>query len=319
MDELIQHLATLGTMTFADFMREALYHSRLGYYEKPRTRVGKTSSSDYFTAEAIGPVFANLVVEAAKNLVGGDAARRATFVEIGAEPEGANVFSYARPVFAEAFAARRGDALPKNAPLVVFSNELFDAQPFHRVIRSGGEWRECGVRIECGRAVEVLLNESSAPVKTMEPRFPREAADGRRIDLPLEAIELMDAIAANENVIALVAFDYGLDWDDLLLRRPCGTARSYRGQKLCDEVLADPGDQDITCHVAWDGLEAVLRNRGFSNVKTERQEAFFINNSMPCVEKILKTGDPVESGRLRELLHPMRMGEIFQVLSAKRG
>jgi len=319
MEELTKYLATKGSMTFADFMREALYCPKLGFYERPRSRVGRSVANDFFTAEAIGPVFADLVVEAARNLVGDEAAKSALFVEIGAEPEGGNVFSHARPAFADGLAVGRGEAFPESGPVVVFSNELFDAQPFHRVVRKGGAWRECGVKIADGRAVEVVLDELSAPVAAMAGRFPEEAGEGWRIDLPLDAIDLMDEIAARENVIAVIAFDYGLDWNDIFCRRPAGTARAYRNQTLCDDILADPGMQDITCHVAWDGLENVLESRGFSNVATERQEAFFARRAMPGIEKILKRGDLSECGKLRELLHPMRMGEIFQVLSATRG
>jgi SAM-dependent MidA family methyltransferase len=320
MPTLIEHLSDMGTISFADFMREALYHPEFGYYKRiGARRVGATSGSDFFTAEAIGPVFAALVVEASVNLVGDDVAKSTTFVEIGAEPEGDNVYSHACPPFAKALAAGSESEIPTDAPVFVFSNELFDAQPFHRVIMRNGAWRECGVKIACGRAEEVLLNEMSAPVKVMSDRFPKGLEEGSRLDLPIGAEGLMDHIAAHGNVIAIVAFDYGLDWDDIFCRRPAGTARSYRGQKMCEDILADPGLQDITCHIAWDGLENILKKRGFADTSTERQEAFFIRHSMPCVEKILKKNDPVECGKLRELLHPMRMGEIFQVLSAKRG
>ena len=318
MNVVLERLTARGAMSFADFMRIALYYPQFGYYERKGVhRVGSSSTDDFFTAESIGSIFANLVISAAKKIVG-DKASTTIFAEAGAEPGETNVFSHACPPFLQSDSIGRGEKLFSDRPTIVFSNELFDAQPFYRVVRKNGRWRECGVRIEDKKPVEVLLDEFSPPVASFSPRFPDDAPEEYRMDLPLEAESLMRELAGNRNVVAVIAFDYGLDWDDILFRRPGGTARAYSRQALRGDILAAPGEQDITCHIAWDGLENTLKECGFKNVKTERQEAFFMHNSMHCIEGILKRGDPIECGKLRELLHPMRMGEIFQVLTATR-
>ena len=51
----------------------------------------------------------------------------------------------------------------------------------------------------------------------------------------------------------LVAFDYGHGPDDWpAANQPDGTVRAYRDQKRIDDVLADPGKQDITAHANFD-------------------------------------------------------------------
>jgi SAM-dependent MidA family methyltransferase len=105
---------------------------------------------------------------------------------------------------------------------------------------------------------------------------------------------------------------------DILARRPAGTGRAYRAQKLCDNLLDAPGEQDLTCHIAWDGLEEVLRAAGFREVRLMRQEAFFMHHSADVIREVALRADPVECGKLRELIHPMRMGSAFQVLVARR-
>lgn len=319
METMMEVLAAKGAMTFADFMGEALYHPVLGYYSREdKVRVGTRRDADFYTAESIGPVFAELVAEAAWDLAAPWRGREVEFVELGAEPEGDNVAALTCPPFGCSVALSRGNEIPDDVPVVLFSNELFDAQPFHRVIRNGGKWRECGVAIKNGKAEEVLLDELSWPVAAMENSFSPDAPDGYRMDLPIEASAIMQRIAAQKNIVAIIAFDYGCDWKDIISLRPNGSARGYRNHTLCTDILADPGEQDITCNVCWDGLESVLRNAGFSDVKTERQEAFFMHHSTAKIEEIVKSRDIMRAGKLRELIHPMRMGEVFQVLTAVR-
>lgn len=319
MPTLLEPLSRKGLMPFDRFMEIALYEPELGYYaQKGKLRVGNVPEADFYTAESMGRVFAELVAGACHGLAAQAGLEGLTFAEMGAEPGAPNVASLACPPFAKALALPYGMQCPDKEPLLLFSNELFDAQPFHRMVYMQGCWRECGVRIVEGRAVEELLPEWSAPIAAFAPHLPKEAPEGYRLDLPLRAEALMAELASRKNVQAIVAFDYGLDWADLLYRRPAGTARAYRSQRLCEDLLEAPGEQDLTCHIAWDGLENVLRDAGFANVRLMRQESFFMRHAMAEIETILQRGDMVEGGRLRELLHPMRMGTAFQVLVALR-
>jgi SAM-dependent MidA family methyltransferase len=319
MGELLEILRAKGRMNFATFMQTALYEPGLGYYAKPgRRRVGRDSGADFATAESLGGVFAALAVAGAASVAGKWVKKGALFVEMGAEPGGECAARHASPPFAGALAVGLGDDLPAGKPFVLFSNELFDAQPFYRLVRLGGTWRECGVEIVGDKAVEVVLEKPCAQVEIFLSRLPADAPEGYRADLPLAAAALLAQLVLNEDVAAFVAFDYGLDWDDIVLRRPAGTARAYRAQQVAEDLLANPGEQDLTCHIAWDMMEEILRAAGFSSVRTESQESFFMHNAFAAMTKILSKADPVECGKLRELIHPMRMGSAFQVLSAVR-
>src|SRR5207244_10870889 len=48
-----------GPISFAQFMRNALYHPEHGYYSSGRCAIGK--AGDYFTNVSIGPVFGLLL------------------------------------------------------------------------------------------------------------------------------------------------------------------------------------------------------------------------------------------------------------------
>ncbi len=318
MGELLEILRGAGRMNFARFMETALYAPNLGYYARKARRVGTGPDADFATAESLGSIFFRMAAAGAASVAGGWMRKGVTFVEMGAEPGADSIANHACPPFARAVALERGDPIPGDGPVVLASNELFDAQPFHRLVRRDGVWRECGAQVAGDQVAECLMDALSPEVEAFAERLPRDAAEGARLDLPLAAEKLMAEIAAQRNVVALVAFDYGLDWADILTRRPNGTARAYRSQRLVEDLYADPGAQDLTCHVAWDGLEAVLRAAGFSVVRTQSQEAFFMHNAFAAMTKILSKADPVECGKLRELIHPMRMGSAFQVLSAVR-
>src|SRR5262245_4531614 len=123
-------------VSFARFMELALFHPQAGYYARQRERVGRNERADFYTATSLGPIFGELVVAAAVKLLGGEASSGFTFVEIGAEPGGGVLKNVAHP-FASAATISLGQPIALPPRCVVFSNELFDAQPCHRLV-----WRE---------------------------------------------------------------------------------------------------------------------------------------------------------------------------------
>lgn len=321
-----RHAAGGGGMTFARFMDLALYDPAVGYYCRARRRIGRHPEADFFTNTSLGPVFGELVVDACVSLLGVLAPGRHTWVEIGAEErDDAPPSAGALAGVAHPFAAVR--TIPLGRPLeipsraIVFSNELFDAQPFHRLIHHGGAWRETGVSERNGELAEVLLPALSAAVEAVRDRLPAAAPEGYRLDLPLGAVELLRRIAAGSWTGLFVAFDYGKTWRELAENAPAGTARAYHRHRQSNDLLAQPGEQDLTCHVCWDWLADELGRAGFAAPAVEPQEVFLVNHAAAALRRLTSA----EAGRLSErklglmqLLHPANMGRKFQVLWARR-
>jgi len=304
-----------GVLTFANFMALALYHPELGYYRQARPRVGYGQGTDFYTASSSGTVFGEMVAAACVTLLGGEAqAREHAFVEIGAEPGGGVLAGVTHP-FASARTVRVGEALEISGRCVVFSNELFDAQPLRRFVRRGAMWRELGVSLRADTLQEIELSEVSAPW------LPTEAVEGYLFDAPRAAAELAAGLAAQAWQGLFVAFDYGKSFNELATATPAGTARAYFQHTQSNDLLARPGEQDLTGHVCWDWLADALNGAGVTGSPVESQESFFIHHAGEFLAKAMATEAAKLSPRklaLLQLLHPSHLGQKFQVLHGLR-
>lgn len=304
-------------MSFAQFMELALYHPEVGYYRRDRLRVGYGTGTDFFTASSSGPIFGELVAAAAAKLLRAAGRDPAThvFVEMGAEDTLGVLRDVAHP-FAAARTIRVGEAPALSGDSVVFSNELFDAQPCQRTIFREGRWRELGVREEGGALFEVEL--PLGPTTDLEPAV---APEGYIFDRPLAATNLAASIAGQSWRGLFLAFDYGKTFRQLAEETPGGTVRAYHRHRQSNDLLARPGEQDLTCHVCWDWLEAALTRNGFSAPALESQEAFLVRHAGEFVAATSAAEAARFSRRklaLLQLLHPSQMGQKFQVLHALR-
>ncbi|MEX0331336.1 MAG: SAM-dependent methyltransferase [Puniceicoccaceae bacterium] len=313
---LEQHLApATGTIPLETFIDLALYHPQVGYYLRPESRVGHRSGTDFYTAQSLGTVYSNLVLAALEEL-SGSSLDTFSLVEFGPESSAGTMGPAGKSPFRETLLVRPGEAFTIPSRSIVFSNELFDAQPFRRFIRRNDKWMEAGVRIT-DNALDWCELE---PAQSLPP-LP-EASEGYIIDWPGQARQLMQDICSQSWEGLFVAFDYGLERSVIFSERPSGTGRTYADHQLGTDLLANPGHIDITCHVIWDELEDALRDNAFESIRIERQEAFFMHHSRKEIARILEGSAgsfSPEKQTLMELLHPENMGHKFQVLSARRG
>ena len=305
---------------FARYMELAMYHPTAGYYTRDFKRVGRDAKADFFTATTFSPVFGELVVAAACQLLAPDAPQAYTFVEVAAEP-GAGILRDLRHPFAAYRTISYGQPFVIPERSVVFSNELFDAQPFHRVVGRGGQWRELGVALHGRHLREVELPEFSPELAAWADRLPPTAEENYHLDLPLRIVPLLARLTRPAWTGLFLAFDYGRHWPELAENMPAGSARTYYRQKMGNDLLNRPGKQDITCHICWDWLEDGLARDGFGEPLVESQESFFMHYAVDTLAAITKAEAGTLSLRkrmLQQLLHPAHMGQKFQALHALR-
>lgn len=309
-----QHAGENATLTFAQFMELALYHPTVGYYRREKKRVGYGKGTDFFTASTSGPLFGELVVAACVKLLGPHSPRDYTFVEIGAEPDTSALKDVQHP-FCNQRTVRIGEEIELQGRCVVFSNELFDAQPFHRFVFRHGIWRELGVGLRDNTLAEVEMTATPNAV------LPTSAPEGYVIDAPLAASALAKQIAGKSWSGLFVACDYGKSWRELTEATPLGTARAYHQHVQSNDLLMRPGEQDLTCHICWDWLVDALRENRFAAPTLESQETFFVRHAGEFIAAVTAAEAAQFSRKklsLIQLLHPAHLGQKFQVLHAWR-
>jgi SAM-dependent MidA family methyltransferase len=307
-------------VSFARFMELAMYHPSAGYYTRDFKRVGRDDKADFFTATTFSPVFGELVTAATVKLLAPASPADFVFVEVGAEPGGGILRGQKHP-FAGYQTISLGQPFVLPPKAVVFSNELFDAQPFHRVVWRGDRWRELGVALNGRHLREVELPELTPELAAHADRLPKTAEENYHIDLPLRTIPMLERLVGQKWSGLFLAFDYGKFWKELAENIPAGTGRTYHRQKMGGDLLARPGKQDLTCHICWDWLEDGLARAGFGEPRVDSQESFFMHHAANTLAAITKAEAGSFSPRkkmLMLLMHPANMGQKFQALYALR-
>jgi SAM-dependent MidA family methyltransferase len=357
---LCKRIRCEGPLTFRAWMSAALYDERGGYYRRRGVEHwGRTG--DYRTAPERSALFAatfarhfaRLYEELGRPRVfhlleaGGGAGRFAHGLLRTLRRDAPRVYGSLRYVFDEVGAdsrARAASLLTSHAervefrrlsdiepPLevaVVFSNELFDAFPVHRVVMRGGLLRESFVGLSEGGAFVFVEDEPSTP--RLAEHFARAGVtleEGQAAEVNLEAGEWLARAAATVGRGFVVTVDYG-DEAEALYRAPHrrgGTLRAFRGHELVEDLLRDPGGQDLTTTINWTQLVAAGESAGLKTLSLERLDAFLLRAGL--IEQLeLESGHAggeaeVAALRLdaREMILPGGMASHFQVLVQQKG
>ncbi|MCS6951846.1 MAG: SAM-dependent methyltransferase [Bryobacterales bacterium] len=313
---LADEIARTGPIPFRRFMEVALYHPEHGYYRRGRDPFG--TRGDYFTAEQLQPVFGALIAARVGSLWE-DLGRPRDFVvvELGA----------GRGEMAEAFSAFRyvpvecGGGWPERFCGVVFANEFFDALPVDVAVFRDGAFRELRVDFRDGNFVWLEGPPLGGEAAEYARRHACAAAEGMRIEIPLEALRWIDEIARRLERGFLFVLDYGYTARELT-RFPEGTLMSYRRHCALPDVLAEPGERDITAHVCFTALEDRAARGGFERVAFESLAQTLLDvGRRDEFAAVLEAPTPAESLRRRLQLKTLLfgLGESHRTLLLQRG
>jgi len=321
---LLEEANTQGLLNYETFSRLALFHPETGYYaQSKRARVGKDPTADFYTSSSHEEVFPALVWQASQSLLSqnGWNPKEMTFCEIGAEP-GRDPWKNLPPQFSDYQILRLGEPLKIPQHAVVYSNELFDAQPFHRWVAREGSWRPIHLELSGSFLQEIEgdapLNESEAEAWKLLPPAPEFEY---HLDLSTAATRLLQMLCSQTWEGLFLAFDYGMTWRQMTQETPQGTARAYLKHRQLQPLFHLPGEQDLTTHICWDHLMQMLDASGFQKVQLRSQSRFLMEESTREIEKIVTASQTLVDKRksqLLELISPGFFGQKFQVLSALR-
>jgi SAM-dependent MidA family methyltransferase len=291
----------MSSITFAEFMRRALYDPTRGYYMTDREHFGKRG--DFNTISAYGELFGQIMAgEFAALFRELESPSTFTIIELGPgngdfarhvltelHEHFNDVFQVVRylcveisPFLAdkqrlrlEGFSDRVAwynevDKLPAWLTGVFFSNEFFDALPVHIVRQQPAVLNEVFVDENDGGPVFREAELSSARLREYWSRAGTTMQPGQLAEINLEAIDLLELIGARLKRGRVVTIDYG----DLAANlydntRPQGTLRCFSHHSLNDEPLANIGEQDLTASVNFTSLMAYGRDFGLETVSFE--------------------------------------------------
>ncbi len=304
-----------GPIAFARFMDAALYHPEFGYYRRVRDPFG--IRGDFYTAEQLQPVFGILIAERIRRLRDelGDV-EDFTVVELGAgRGEMAGALSEFRYIPVEI-----GGGLPGGVRGVVFSNEFFDSLPVHVAVMRGGAAREMRVGFEGERFTWVEAGSAPEKVECYRRTYLGPLTEGHIFEAGLEAMEWLDRISAALESGYVVGIDYGYTAKELV-RFPSGTLMSYRRHQALEDVLKDPGEQDITAHVCFSALEGYGNQVGLETVALEPLARTLVEaGEADQFARALEARSPEEEQQRRLQLKQLLfgMGETFRTLMQRK-
>lgn len=356
-DRLHERIRSEGPITFYEWMKAALYDPDEGYYcRADRERWGR--QGDYRTSPERSVLFAATFARYFAKLhqdLGAPASL--SIVEVGAggghfaetvletlQLRFADLFSKTHYFIDEASPDSRSRAqlrltrfgtrvefkpLAALDPLdqaIVFSNELLDAFPVHRVVMQRGELLELYVEENKSGSCEWIGGPLST--RRLSEYFGRlgvSLREGQFADVNLEIENWMELVSRKLTSGYLITVDYGDDASVLYNpERREGSLRAFYKHQVSHDVLLQPGQQDITSSVDWSFVKAVGATNGFEVVGFERQDRFLVNNGLLAEMELRVSEASRDSERLRvstsarEMILPSSLAESFQVLIQQR-
>lgn len=312
-EKIAAQIRAHGPIPFSQFTEIALYDDLYGYYRRPHADPFGTEG-DFFTASQLQPLFGRVVassIRAWKEAMG--AGGEFTVGEWGAGrgdmAEALSEFRYF------AVDAGRG-APPAQFTGVVFSNELFDALPVDVARRQAGVWRQRRVALDGERLCWVDGDVLPCAPFAMED-LPE--IDSLEVEIPVRMETTLRSMTNGLTRGYVMTIDYGITERERI-RFPSGTLMSYRRHHASEDVLRNPGEQDITAHVPFDRLMDAARSCGLECVYFETMSRWLLSLGESALRKALEADGEAERQRLRLQLKTLLvgMGETFRVAVWKK-
>ena len=215
---------------------------------------------------------------------------------------------------------------------ICFSNELLDAMPVHRLgwDARARVWFEWGVTLQAGRLVWTRMPGEAPRNRNQQSnagefcfQLPKDPGlldtlpDGFTTELCPAAEEWWRAAAMALGCGKVLTFDYGLSAEEFFVpERKEGTARGYHHHRLSSNLLAHPGEQDITAHVNFTAIRTAGESAGLKTDAFLTQAQFLTRIAARILKEEGSFGDwtPERTRQFQTLIHPNHLGQAFRVL-----
>lgn len=352
---LAERIRRFGPMTFAEFMRESLYHPTLGYYSKPES----VHLADYFTSVDVHPIFGRLLAQQFAQMWTFLGQPREFFLVEAAAGTGrlaSHILEFARAKLPDLYAALRYVAVERSpgrcdqlahrlAPFIadgrcqvsielpakipagcVFSNELIDALPVHRIVQQDGKLQELFVTNSGSGFEDIVLQLSTCAIRDYFAAQSVALAEGQQAEAGLEACDWIVEVGRRIDRGFVLTIDYGHEALQLFdLHHMRGTLLAYSSHRAQEDYYASPGEQDLTAHANFTALREWGARSGLETAGLVSQTSFLLamgqgNDFADLYNDGMSEAEKVKARlMLKTLIYPEGMGETFHVMIQQKG
>jgi len=357
---LLQRIAQQGRITFEDFMAACLYEPGLGYYTSPGRKVG--AEGDFYTSISVHAAFGRVIARELAQMwrcMGSPPAF--TLVECGAGNGrlACDIMDY----LAEREATLHGSlqlVLVEKEPSLesaqremlsahveritwlspdefssgrftfsgcLYSNELIDALPVHRVVMNPEGLQEIYVTSQDGEFHEETGPLSTDAIKEYLARIAVELHPGQQAEINLAAPDWLASASRALHKGFILTIDYGFPAAELFApHRKRGTLLCYHRHQTEENPYIRLGSQDITSHVDFTTLMKCGEELGLHTEWFGEQYRFLLSSGIvEEIEEIERSSATDEHKlklrlALKKLIMPEGgMGDTFRMLIQSKG
>lgn len=335
-------------ISYADFLKLALYHPEYGYYNQPKPKIGR--NGDFITSSNISDIFGRVLAkwfyhEAKKNelpyqiceIGAGNGRFAKAFTdgwhELTTEPlqyyiveQSPYHLKLQKNLLTIGEDIHQVGNLSDLSPFqgLIFSNELFDALPVH-VIENGDDGiREIMITVQDGMLREISVPISNRKIIDYLNWSGLSLTEYQRIEIPLQMVEMIQQLAMVLEKGLILTADYGYtneEWEHPARRS--GSLRGYAKHQQLHNVLEMPGHIDITSHIHFDGFIAAGKMNGLDLIGKWRQDEFLLTAGILEELAMHEDTDPFSAASkrnraVRSLVMPGGISSHFHFILQKK-
>jgi SAM-dependent MidA family methyltransferase len=353
---ITREAAASGVLPFSRFMELALYCPDYGFYEREKDNIGRRG--DFYTSVSVGPLFGQILAFQFAEWLENEARNQRSeirIVEAGAhdgklagdilgwlQSRRSGLFAQIEYCIIEPSARRQAwqretlsnfsgqvrwfSALDDLGDVrgVIFSNELLDAFPVHRLgwDAVAKTWFEWGVSVSDGKFVWERMPQGGIQnpefrIQNLPEDVLAVLPDGFTTEICPAAEDWWRTAAGVLQRGKLLTLDYGLTAEEFFQPgRSQGTLRTYRRHQAGEDLLSNVGEHDITAHVNFTAIQSAGEAAGLKTEAFVAQSKFLteIAGKIWMTPQSFGEWTAADTRQFQTLTHPEHLGRPFRAL-----